>query len=289
MALDRDKIRRVIHSLSKSLRRNSHWNSPEDVHDLRTRSRRLEALVHALALDKKNPGRDLLKSIAHIRKQAGHVRDMDVLTALIPTLVLSPDDPSLVQLVEHLGAARKKQAQKLRATITTYRKPTLRGLKRCASTLDKADEAAWQQSQSAAAAAALQLAAEAAAMPRLTAASVHRYRIKLKALRYTLQLAEGDTPPFVRAIEQVTDAIGTWHDWTALHKIVSDLFDPTEAHPLLKLISTTQSAKLHQALASAAALQKKYLNAAANNRSTRKFQAHTLNKQALASAAKLAS
>jgi CHAD domain-containing protein len=192
---------------------------------------------------------------------------MDVLTALIPSLVLPPDDPSLVQLVEYLGAARKKQAQKLRATITTYRKPALRGLKHCASTLDKADEAAWQQSQSNAVSAAHQLAAEAAAAPRLTADSIHRYRIKLKALRYTLQLAEGDTPPFVRAIEKVTDAIGTWHDWIALLEIAKNLFDPTEARPLSKLLRTIQAAKLRQALSSAAALQKKYLNAAVNNRS----------------------
>ena len=76
MALDPEKLQKPLRKLRKSLKQLPGRPSPEVIHDLRTRSRRLEAIVHALMFDRHAPGKRLLGSIAPIRKRAGKVRDI---------------------------------------------------------------------------------------------------------------------------------------------------------------------------------------------------------------------
>ena len=118
MALDQEQLEQPFRKLRKALKDLPDEPSPEDVHDLRTRIRRIEAIMHALRLDGTREGKRLLKSVAPIRKRAGQVRDMDVLTSFASTLDAGSDGECHVQLLEHLGTQRFRAAQKLQKSIS---------------------------------------------------------------------------------------------------------------------------------------------------------------------------
>ncbi len=69
MALDQDKIEKVLRAFSHLLKHRSRLSSPDRVRDLRTASRRLEAAVHALMFDRQRPGNQLLKVVARSGKR----------------------------------------------------------------------------------------------------------------------------------------------------------------------------------------------------------------------------
>jgi CHAD domain-containing protein len=278
MAIDQEKIRKTIRKLHQSLDSESQWRSPEKVHDLRTRSRRLEAVMRALMLDQEQSGRRLLKSVARIFSQAGKVRDMDVLTAFASGLDTDGHcphhDACLVQLLNHLHQKRQKSALKLHARIAKHGKPVLQDLKEYSSRLRSNSEARdVQRLQSNATAFASQLCRELAAWPRLTVANMHAYRLKMKELRYTLQMTEGNDSPFVSTLEKITDAMGEWHDWTKLSKIAAKVLQRHSNCPVSKAIRSTASAKCHEALLLANTMRKKYLGSGPHT--SRKLQKTT--------------
>src|SRR5881396_3504744 len=88
MPLAADGLWKQPRKLRKSLKKLLEDSSAARVHQLRTRTRRMEAMVYALRLDFRKNERLLLKAIKPVRKKAGKVRDMDVLTgfALQPAL-----------------------------------------------------------------------------------------------------------------------------------------------------------------------------------------------------------
>lgn len=63
----------------------------------------------------------LLGAIASIRKRAGEVRDMDVLTGFVASLTADNEEECRVQLIEALGAKRARLARKLRDTAARRR------------------------------------------------------------------------------------------------------------------------------------------------------------------------
>ena len=77
-----------------------------------------------------------------------------------------------------------------------------------------------------AAATALRLSTGLGAPARLGKGNLHRYRLKVKELRYVLQLSDhADEEPFAAELSEVKDAIGDWHDWEQLIAIASDVLD----------------------------------------------------------------
>lgn len=269
MALDQNKIRKTIRKLDKSLDSQSHWRSPEKVHDLRTRSRRLEAVARALMLDQDQSGHSLLKAVNRIFKKAGKVRDMDVLTGFASGLPADGQDPNhgpcLTQLLQHLQEKRQKSALKLHARIAKHSKAVSHRLKQCSSRLSgNSDPSEAQRLQSNATAFALQLSSELAAWPRLTVANMHPYRLKVKELRYTLQMAEGNDSPFVSMLEEATDAIGEWHDWSQLLEIATEVLKRNPKCSVLNAIRSVASAKRHHALHIANTMRKKSLGSEAH-------------------------
>src|ERR1700751_2602183 len=98
MALDQAQLEKTIRKLRKLLKNMPKQPSPEQVHDLRTRIRRLEAITHALMLDRQREGRRLLNVTTSIRRRAGQVRDMDVLTGFASTINVNSEDQCRVQL-----------------------------------------------------------------------------------------------------------------------------------------------------------------------------------------------
>jgi CHAD domain-containing protein len=291
MALDQDKIRKTIRKLHKSLDSQSHWRSPEKVHGLRTRSRRFEAVMRALMLDQEQSGRSLLKAVNRIFKQAGKVRDMDVLTRFASGLPTDGQDPNhgacLAQLLQHLQEKRQKSALKLHARIAKHSKAVSHLLKQCSSRLpSSSDPTDAQRLLSNATAFALQLCDELTAWPRLVVANMHPYRLKVKQLRYTLQMAEGNDPPFVSMLEETTDAIGEWHDWSQLVEIATEVLKQHPNCAVLSAIRSAASTTRHHALHVANTMRKKSLGSEAHKSHERRT---TLSEPVLSAIATLAS
>jgi len=214
--------------------------------------------MQALMLDQNQSGHSLLKTVARIFRRAGKVRDVDVLTAFASGLAIERQDPCLAQLLEHLHQKRQKAALKLRASVAKHGKALRQGLKQCSARLP-GEAADAEQLQSNATAFASQLCSELAAWPRLTVANMHPYRLKIKALRYTLQMAEGDDTPFVSMLGETTDAIGEWHDWSRLLAIATGVLKRSPNCAVSKAIRPTVSAKRHEALHVANTTLKQYL------------------------------
>src|SRR5438067_10398032 len=112
MALDANRAEKPLRKLRKLLKKMPAMPSADDIHDFRTNSRRIEASLQALSLDSGNNCRRILKQISRLRKRAGKVRDMDVLTDyLVDVSYHEKEKECSVQLLEHLGAQRQKYAK----------------------------------------------------------------------------------------------------------------------------------------------------------------------------------
>jgi CHAD domain-containing protein len=94
----------------------------------------------------------------------------------------------------------------------------------------------------------------------LGADNLHDFRVKVKELRYVLQLAEDANGNFMKALDKVKGQIGTWHDWQQLHTIAEEVFDGQD-QAAIAAIAEIEKGKFNQALKSAQALRGRYLSA----------------------------
>lgn len=229
MALDFDKVESTIGKLRKQLKRMAEVPSPDEVHKLRTQTRRVEAIVHAFALEREPEGRKLLKLLKPVRRAAGKVRDLDVFVGFGLETAMGESDPCAVRLVETLSAKRVKLASALFEVVGERRGRTRRLLKRCRNGIEENDGASGSREDAAmpltAMSTALGLATELREWPKLMRGNLHLYRLKVKELRYVLELAKGSggEAEFVRALTEVKDAIGAWHDWQELVGIAQEV------------------------------------------------------------------
>jgi CHAD domain-containing protein len=125
MSLDPDRIQKSVRKLRKLVKKAPKRPTPDQVHDLRTLTRSFEAAVDALGLDSRRNERRLLRELARVRKRAGKVRDMDVLTGNASSLHVDKDLDCLIQLLEYLGSARYRHAKEL-SMVLREDGPTLR-------------------------------------------------------------------------------------------------------------------------------------------------------------------
>ena len=269
MSLNPDRIQKSVRELRKLIKKAPKRPTPDEVHDLRTHTRRLEAAVEALGLDSKRNERRLLRDLARVRKRAGKVRDMDVLTGHTSSLHVDKDQDCLVQLLEYLGSARYQHAKKL-STVMYEDGPTLRRrLKRSSKHLEKvisngnksADgkNPSTQRAAADAAARALELVKDLENRPTLNKTNLHPYRLKVKQLHNILQMAENPGHhSFIDALTEVKDAIGEWHDWEELITTAADLLD--HAHcKLLQELRAASARKYERALSLANKMRRDFL------------------------------
>src|SRR5437867_2429721 len=121
MAVHRNRLLTPMKKLKKLIKKTDNQLTPDKVHDLRTNTRRFEAIFEAFSLDAQGMGRSVLKNLGRLRKRAGKVRDMDVLTNYASTVHRQGEEECVVQLLEHLGAQREKQAKKLSVEVKRLR------------------------------------------------------------------------------------------------------------------------------------------------------------------------
>jgi len=285
MPLNVDKLEKPLKGLRKSLNKLPKKPSPDQVHKIRTRTRRVEATLHTLQLDRKGKGQRLLRAVAPVRKQAGKVRDMDVLTAFATTLSVDEDNECRVQLLEYLGHERFRGARKLHKTISRQKRVAAQSLKRCAATIGRKlngnkGRTRWPADASAT---AMQLSGELESWPKLNSHNLHAFRLKVKELRYVLQLS-GEDGEFVDALGEVKDKIGEWHDWTELAAIAEEALQHTGRCEVIEEIRATAKRRFEDALELARQLRKRYLEAPSKRGTTSK----TVKEPVLKATAKLA-
>ncbi len=264
MALNEKRLEKSTRKLRKILKKRSEHLDPKDVHDLRTRSRRIESAIEATQLSPRRNERKLLRNLRRIRKKAGKVRDMDVLTSHLLGLHVKGEEDCLTQLAEHLGMRRYKHAEKLRLAIERSGKKTRRRLNRTWRRFKRAiandGSESGQSLESIAAATALQQAADLASPPSLNRGNLHPYRIKVKELRYVLQAgAGGGDRKFIESLGQVKDAIGEWHDWEELIAIADDVLDHRPHCALIDELKRIGREKYESALTVANRMRAAYL------------------------------
>ncbi len=268
MAGELERARKAVRELNKTLKNLPADPPPNEVHQLRTASRRVEAIAAALAQVESKESRRALKAIEPIRKAAGGVREMDVLLANARRLARTSAGDSLTRLVEHLQRARQQNADLLRRALKRRRDAARENLKQYSrfirSALDPRKGAAsatglpaqWHEGIHTA---AMRVVRELGEWPPLDAENIHAFRLKVKELRYILQLSGEADSGLEEMLGNVQRRIGDWHDWHQLEEIAGQLLIAERDGALLTRISGICSRKFHQALKAANTLRGKYL------------------------------
>jgi CHAD domain-containing protein len=266
MPVDSDRIEKPIRKVRKFLKRAPKIPTPDEVHDLRTNTRRLEATIQAFGLDSNGNEQQLLRELKRLHKRAGKVRDMDVLTEDASNIHLDGEQSCVVQVLEHLGTERNRFAKKLRALVkkngSQIRQLEKRSLKDLEKLLQNGKNSRTAPVE--AMANALQLSSEFASPARLDRKNLHAYRLKVKELRYVLQLAsDSDNLPLVEKLGEVKDAIGEWHDWEELIGIANAVVDHEPNCKLLREMKSISNSKFAHALTVANEMRDTYFPKAA--------------------------
>lgn len=269
MKLQADSVQKPVRKLRKHFKGFPSNPKPEAVHELRTQTRRLEATIAALALDREKELRALLKLIKPVRKAAGKLRDMDVLIGNVLTICGEPALESAVRLVEHLAKVRVKNARRLRNVVRRHERETLQRLKESSKIIRRTlkDGAASIDAN----AGPQILITELSHWPDLKEDNLHLFRIRIKELRYMLQLSESVDEKLVDALEEVKDTVGEWHDWIELLKIAREALDPQADSALLKRIEGTGQEKLVAALTAANKARARYFDVPDGRKASRKI------------------
>jgi CHAD domain-containing protein len=264
MPLDPQQIEQQPEKLRESLKKVARNTSEERVHQIRTRTRRLQATLHALGIDSKKNEKLLLKAIAPVRTRAGKVRDMDVLTrfAAEPSLQ-NGERHCVLELLERLGAEREAQARKLEKLAAAQSSEINKRLKRCErllrKTLENRTNSGVRQKWAAESAAkALQLEGELRDWPKLNRRNLHPFRLTVKELRYVLEMSADGENRFIDVLGEVKDAIGEWHDWDELAAIAEGVICHRGCKLLREIRSTAQK-RFEHALALARRMRKENL------------------------------
>ena len=263
-----------MRKLRKLVRKAPKRPTPDNIHDLRTYTRRFEAAAGALKLDSRRNDRRLLRDLSRARKRAGKIRDMDVLTSYTASVHADQQQDCLVQLLEYLGARRYRQAERLQAEMKKRGSALRRRLKRASARIDKIiadtskDSAAAQDGASAdAMASAVKLSEELTVPATLNKSNLHPYRLKVKELRYVLQMSDSpDTHAFIESLGEVKDAIGEWHDWEELIAIAADLDEHGPNCKLVQELKNVSERKYQRALSLTNQMRRDYLHSSKDSR-----------------------
>lgn len=276
MALDAKTVHKPFRKLEKLLKSFPDEPSPEDIHDVRTQTRRIEAIVDAF--HGRKSGKSLVKTLKPIRKVAGEVRDMDVLTDFTVSLKPGGDGDCRLQLMEYLAAQRKKSAAKLARRVRAHAKRVRASLKQYGKFAEDGLDAASAPSAKPKAtregreksvdsmATSLDLEQELRAWPKLTQKNIHPFRLKVKEWRYVLQLGQDRNSKLIEALVEVKDRIGLWHDWNELSGIAGKILDHGARCSIAAQIRARTKDELERAVKKANAFRAQYLPMRANRR-----------------------
>lgn len=270
MPFDPNTLTRPFRKLRKSLKNGLVQSSAEEVHDIRTQSRRIEATMRALGLDKNRDAQSLSKAIAQIRRRAGKVRDMDVLTAFASAMTCDGENDCIVELLTYLGAKRFRFAAKLENAASKRQNKALHGLKRFSDLIEgrfSAPETRGQEIcewRADATAAVRALSSDLAAWPEPAVGNLHAFRILVKELINVLRLADEPESEVLDALGEVKNTIGEWHDWNELKKFAAKVLRHGRSCGLRTKIDSIVKQKLERAVLAASQLKQRFVKTSAN-------------------------
>lgn len=269
-AMELERAEKPLRQMRRLLKRMAENPAPGKVHRLRTRARKIEAIAGELGAGDMRATKRLLKAIKPVRKAAGAVRDMDVLMSDLLQMPKKELGASQAKLHEHLGTVRRASADKLMAVIGEQRQKARKRLKSYARVVEsatsvkkpvqRADSQAMESGTRSDSRAGL-LVVELTRWPALSHQNLHAFRLKVKELRYVLQLFPQADEGFIQALGKVKDQIGGWHDWEHLLAIAREVLDAQADGTLLEHIEATARRRFMQALAGANAMRLRYLDA----------------------------
>ena len=274
MALDTDGTQKSVRQLRKLLKNPPRQPTPDEIHSLRTHTRRFESTLDALGLDSKRNERRALRDLSRLRGRAGKIRDMDVLTAHAVTVHPDQEQDCLVRLLEYLGAERYRRAEQLHTLTLQYGAAVRRRLKRTSARLKRFIEDDGEKSSARrntasteAMARALKLSSELTTPATLNRNNLHAYRLKVKELRDVLQMAnDSDNRKFIYRLGEIKDAIGEWHDWEELTAIAMDVLDHGANCNLLRELKAISARKYESGLSLTNKMRREYLHSCAGTK-----------------------
>ncbi len=275
MPLNSRELSRRLQKLRKSLKNFPHDPTVDEVHDLRTRARRVEYILEALELDQAGNEKTVLDHLKSIRTRAGEVRDRDVFTSYVVGLGTEDEPGCIIRLLQHLGVQRHRHALKLHSLLQRDARELRRRLRRTQRKVEslvkrfaktkvdlKRQPSPGEEAPLHAVSVALRLSKELAAVTHLGPKNLHSYRIEVKRLRSVLEMAGEETGEQRRLIDElkrVQDAIGEWHDWVALTGIAEEVLRHGKNCGVVKRIRDLADSKYNQALRITEELRQKYL------------------------------
>ena len=283
MSVDRNRLRKSVGKLRKLLKKHKSID-PKEIHDFRTHARRFEASAEALGFKRRgNKGR-LFQDLAELRKLAGKVRDMDVFTGCVLTLDVEGEQDCAVRLLEYLGGKRFRRTKKMMRQVAKYRRRLSQGLKKSLAHIEKLldDADAKSAAPADAMASALERSSRLKKPARLNKGNLHSYRLKVKELRYVLQMSDAaEHQKFTDKLSEVKDAIGEWHDWDELSGIATGLLNHGNRCKLLRELKAVRNTKYDHALSLANGMRDTYLPWTATAGSSKTKQTRRLGRPVL--------
>jgi CHAD domain-containing protein len=245
-------VRKLTAALRGNLEKCATNPDVDPVHDLRTGTRRLQAMVEAILRERNDesllePAAEWLGALKKMRRAAAPVRDLDVHRKLLQKLVkygregeaapsVSTGDstPDLIEAPEAALSTHPvaHQAEHLDSWLHHARQHNAAALKkRAVKLLSKFDdeaaafESAMMQGprtrhrpRSAAIVALESFARLVNEMQQLDANNLHDFRKGAKKARYIAESAAEDAHALAvgKALKKLQDEIGDWHDWLVL-------------------------------------------------------------------------
>lgn len=235
-----DQSRLVFDRMNRSIGRLSKNLTPESVHHFRTNSRRVEAVIDALAPESRNK-KKTLKLAGKLRKRAGKVRDIDVQIALLKELKMPDRQNHRLQLLELLDEEHARRTKKLRKAADS-------------STLQELRKRLRREQESIKLDGVDPLRLAVSALPRvgqspLTEKTLHVFRIGAKNARYLAELAGGNpvAKAFVDELKRAQDAAGEWHDALKLNERAEKRFGSASESALVSVLQNISRARFRSA------------------------------------------
>ena len=245
MPVDQEVRRLTFQRLGRMLSKLAAKPEPASVHRFRTNSRRLEALLEELSETLTRNDKKLLKSLARLRKKAGHVRDLDVQIGALENLKIPQEPARKSQLMRMLAEERTKREKKLAKALDPE---TLRELRRRLRR-SEAESHIPENTDPAMIATRLFTGSVPAGVP-LSENTLHQYRMSGKRARYVAEMA-GDNPAaqaIVAQLKHLQDAVGEWHDWLQLSQRAEKLFAEVPNSALVAALRNVRRAKFRIAV-----------------------------------------
>jgi len=239
------RTRVVFQKLEQDLVKLSSKPRAENVHRLRTGTRRLQILLGELSPRLDRSQKKLLKLLGKIRRRAGKVRDLDVQLTALRSLKMPREPRRKTQLVNHLIELRGGQEEKLRKTVD---KETVREIRKRLKRAGKNFKPEASRDPLVTARAILQRIHRDTGP--VTEAQLHQYRILSKRARYAAEFADQspEAEQFIAQVKRIQDALGDWHDWLTLTASASKNLGDVRESSLVAELHNVTGAKFRHAV-----------------------------------------